>query len=334
MEHDYLKNLVTRYLEKKSTDEELEVFMHLMQQGKLEDYLHNAMDHDIQNALEKDNMEVQEDETDPDEEVEGTFRTKKYSFLRWPVAAVIAMVILFWGYSLFQQRGTATLFVKITNNKSSILKKILPDGTAIWLNPHSVLTYPKKFGQLREVTMRGEAFFEVTKDHAHPFVITSGKVLTRVWGTSFRIRSIPGESSTKISVLTGKVSVTVPSEETANTDSEKTADRLFLLPQQEATYKATEHSLVKAPIPESSDVIIWRKSALSFDNASLKTIASELSKFYHVKLDVEGKALQDNTLTADFTDKNLEDILVLICKSVHTTYSKENDTIILRTTNN
>jgi transmembrane sensor len=334
MKHDYLKNLVTRYLEKKSTDEELEVFMHLMQQGKLDKYLNNAMDRDIQSALAKDDQVDPEHTREQPAELPKTIRGNNYIFLRWSVAAAIAMLILFWGYSRFHQRGTVTLAVKINNHKSSILKQILPDGSTVWLNPHATLIYPKKFGQLRKVIMRGEAFFEVTKDHAHPFVITSGKVLTRVWGTSFRIRSIPGENSTKISVLTGKVSVTVPSEETADTNSERTGDQIFLLPQQEATYKAAEHTLVKAPIPESSDVIVWRKSILTFDNAPLKTIASELSKFYHVNLHVEGKELQENTLTADFTDKNLADILVLICKSLHTTYRKDNDTIILRTTIN
>lgn len=334
MEHHYLKHLVKRYLEKKSTDEELEVFLHLMQQGKLDQYLHHAMDQDIQNALEEDHEEGPEDTPEQVTNVPQTVSTKKYQFLRWPVAAAVAVVIFFAGYSVFRQRGSDTLLVEINNNKSSILKQLLPDGSTVWLNPNSVLTYPKKFGQLRKVMMQGEAFFEVTKDHAHPFVVSSGNVLTRVWGTSFRIRSIPGESSTKISVLTGKVSVTVPSAETADGHAEKPADHLMLLPQQEATYKATDRSLVKASIPEGSDVIIWRKSALTFENAPLKTIASELSRFYHVNLDVQGKELQENTLTADFTDKNLADILVLICKSVHTTYTKDNNTIILRTTIN
>ncbi|MET1056538.1 MAG: FecR domain-containing protein [Pedobacter sp.] len=324
MQHDYFKHLVKRYLEKKSTDEELEVFVHLMQQGKLDQYIQDEMDEEIEEEREEDQP-----------------NKRKNTLLRWPLAAAVTLLILSLGYAVFQQRTTGISYVNINNKKSSILKQNLPDGTTVWLNPNTTLSYPKKFGDLRKVAMSGEAFFEVTKDHAHPFVITSGKVITKVWGTSFRIRSIPGESIVKVSVLTGKVSVTAPLHQSESqfiqgSDRLKNDDarQILLLPQQEAIYKTEDHRLVKAPISESSDVTIWRKSSLSFENAPLKVITAELSKFYHVKLNIEEKELGDNTLTADFTDKNLADILVLICKSVHATYSKEKDNITLRTTIN
>jgi len=319
MQHDYLKNLVKRYLEKKSTDEELEIFIHLMKQGKLDQYIREEMDADTA---------VQQNEEE--EESKG-----KRLYLRWPIAAAIALIMAFSGYALFQQRDNSTSrMVKISNTGQRIRKETLPDGTTVWLNPNTSLSYPRKFGKLREVKMQGEAFFEVTKDHAHPFVITSGRVITKVWGTSFRIRSVPGENDTQVSVLSGKVSVTVPSASAGirlSKDSSK--EEIFLLPQQEVIYKVADHRLIKSPIPETSDVAIWRKSSLSFENTKLKVIAAELSKFYHVKLNIEGNELQENKLTADFTDKNLADILLLICKSVHSTYSKEKDTITLRTTN-
>ncbi|SEA89862.1 FecR family protein [Pedobacter hartonius] len=317
MQHDYLKNLVKRYLDKKSTNEELEIFIHLMKQGKLDQYIREAMDADI--AVQQEKKEE---------------RTGKVIPLRWPIAAAIALMMAFFGYILFQQRSNSVpRMVKISNTEKSIRKEVLPDGTTVWLNPNASLSYPQKFGKLRKVKMQGEAFFEVTKDHAHPFVITSGRVVTKVWGTSFRIRSVPGENNTQVSVLSGKVSVTVPS---ANAGAELSKDRrkkeIFLLPQQEVIYKAADHRLIKSPIPETSDVVIWRKSSLSFENTPLKVIAAELAGFYRVKLDIEGNELQENKLTADFTDKNLADILLLICKSMHSTYSKEKDTITLRTT--
>lgn len=316
MGEDYLKNLVNRYLEKKSTDEELEVFIYLMRQGKLDQYLQDAMDKDIDTHLQT------------------KFHSKRRISFRWPVAAAIALALATLAYITINHSPATsyakTHSIRINNTTHVIHKQVLPDGSLVWLNPNTVLSYPSRFGKLREVSMQGEAFFEVTKDHAHPFVITSGRVLTKVWGTSFRIRSVPGESNTKVSVLTGKVSVSVPLGQTPS----KTAkhSEIFLFPQEEVTYQPAAHHLLKAPIAETSDMDMWRKSNLSFDDAPLADITAQLSKYYNVDLQAEGEKLQHNQLTADFNGKNLPDILVLICKSLHTDYSKEDNKIILRTT--
>lgn len=315
MGEDYLKNLVNRYIEKKSTDEELEVFIYLMRQGKLDQYLQDAMDKDIDVHLQT--------ESHP---------KRKIRFL-WPIAAVVALAVATVSYITVRhfpaQTYAKTRNIHINNTTPVIHKQILPDGSLVWLSPNTILNYPSRFGKLREVSMQGEAFFEVIKDHAHPFVITSGKVLTKVWGTSFRIRSIPGENNTKVSVLTGKVSVSIPIEQTPSKIAKH--NEIFLFPQEEVIYKPTDHHLLKAPIAETSDMDMWRKSNLSFDDAPLADITAQLSKYYNVNLQAEGEKLQQNQLTADFNGKNLPDILVLICKSLHTDYSKEDNKIILRT---
>jgi transmembrane sensor len=321
MGEDYLKKLVNRYLEKKSTDEELEIFVNLMKQGKLDQYIQEAMNEDVDAHLQ----------AEPDIK-----RKSLFARLRWPVAATIALALGALTYVSISKlpSGITAKTIKINNLTSTIHKQVLPDGSTVWLNPNTHLSYPSRFGKLREVSMRGEAFFEVTKDHAHPFVITSGTVLTKVWGTSFRIRSIPGERDTKVSVLTGKVSVSIPGQKTAVTSlKQHDKEEVLLLPQQEATYQQANHHLIKAPIPVSSDVIVWRKANLSFEDTPLVQIAAELSKYYHVQIKAEGDTLNQTQLTADFNGKNLADILVLICKSLHTSYNKEDNTIILRTAN-
>lgn len=322
MEEDYLKKLVKRYLEKKSTDQELEIFVHLMKEGKLDQYIQDAMNDDI-DATQQISLDPKSRNT--------------LNKFRWSIAATVAVAMGVMAYQSLYKPSSQTFArigqVYINNLSSTTYKQVLPDRSTVWMNPHTTLSYPSKFGNLREVKMRGEAFFEVTKNHAHPFVIISGEVLTKVWGTSFRIRSIPGEINTQVSVLTGKVSVSIPKKgKTVNSLGSLGKEEVLLLPQEEANYKETDHHILKAPIPAGSDVIIWRKANLAFENTSLSAIARELNKYYHVQIQIEGSELQQNKLTADFTDKNLADILVLICKSVHTTYSTENNKIILRTT--
>lgn len=381
MEENQLRLLVKRYLDKKSTEEELEVFVSLMKLGKLDKYIQEAMDNDI-------NIECPPgfNAADPKQ------KTKRLTLFRWPVAAALLCALSILIYQATDRHRANTLAkagqININNLTGLITKNTLPDGSIVWLNPMAILSYPAKFGKIREVAMRGEAFFEVAKDHAHPFIVTSGKVLTKVWGTSFRIRAMSGDSSTQVSVLTGKVSVMAPvqpeasltstgnfdhkmnvaskpnSDNKANADSKATSaskadlnnnvnlnnntnlntrlnanskrsnlGEIILHPNEEATYRPQSRSLLKAKIPVTSDLQFWRKTNLSFDDTPLDSIATALGKYYHVQIKLENKDIAKLRLTADFNDKNMADILTLICRSLHTSYTKENNTIILKTTN-
>jgi transmembrane sensor len=318
MNEDYLRKLVKRYLDKKSTDEELEVFVYLMKQGKLDQYIQEAMDADIQAATDSNILQP---------EIATYKNTKLYLKIAASILLVSGLISSIYFYKNNKQVLTAINTISINNHTGIIYKQVLPDGTQVWLNPNASLSYPSKFGKFREVTMQGEAFFNVTKDHKHPFVITSGNVLTKVWGTSFRIRSIPGENSTKVSVLTGKVSVSIPAKASS---TPKKAEEIMLLPQEEVTYQKTAHHLLKAAVPPSSDLTIWHNANLSFENETIEHVTKVLSKKYNLQIQAEGTQLNQYRLTADFTDKNLADILFLICRSVQTTYVRNDNKITLK----
>jgi transmembrane sensor len=320
MDQDHYQTLVDRYLKKRLTDEELEVFISLMRQGKLNAYLREAMDKDL--GLD----EVSDSENVP------VIRLKKNNVvLRWSAAAVIAGLFLCGIYFIRQQKIqsntknkpiVATInnldTVRISNTTASIVKRILPDKSAVWLQPYTCISYPSKFtGQLRTVKMQGDAFFEVTKDAHHPFVITSGKILTRVWGTSFRIKAVPGEAVYKVLVLTGKVSVSLATPGAAGTRNAQ----LMLRPAEEAVYRNTGEQLKKENIRLEDDLLIWKKSNLAFDNASLSAILSAVNNNYNVHVTVSDKQIDSYHITANFNNKNLADILTLICKSVNCNYA-------------
>jgi len=324
MNEDYLRKLVKRYLDKKSTDEELEVFVYLMKQGKLDPYIQEEMDTTIQEVIAENVLQ-------PDTPV---YKKRKNYFIAYlKIAASILLVSgLLATIYFYKNKQTAIDIVSINNRTGIIFKQILPDGTKVWLNPNATLSFPSKFGKLREVTMQGEAFFDVTKDHKHPFQITSGNVLTKVWGTSFRIRSVPGENNTKVTVLTGKVSVSIPEQISAmpkvTSAAPKKTQEIMLLPQQEATYQKIANHLLKTPV--TADLTIWRNVSLSFENETIENVTRILSKHYHLQIQAEGTQLNQYRLTADFTDKNLADILFLICRSVHTTYVRDAHKITLK----
>ena len=363
MEENHLRLLVKRYLEKKSTDEELEVFVSLMKSGKLDKYIQEEMDNDINVEFPPelyskfpaglDSEFPTGNNTDHPTDINTEHPKQKrmrFILFRWPVAAALIFALSMLVYFSIDKRPTHTLAkisqININNLTAVITKNILPDGSTVWLNPKATLSYPSKFGKTRDVAMRGEAFFEVTKDRAHPFIVTSGKVLTKVWGTSFRIRAISGEKNTQVSVLTGKVSVMAPVQLQQNPNQHASLSNkagsvregsnlaeIILMPDEEVTYKPQTHSLLKAKISPASDLVIWRKANLSFDNTTLDSITTALSQYYRTDIKAENKVTGKLRLTADFNNKNMADILTLICRSLHTSYTKNDNTIILKTTN-
>jgi transmembrane sensor len=321
MDENYYKILVKRYVDKKLSDEELDVFTYLMKQGVLDQHLQDAMDEEL-NIIA---MPVQ--------------GSRNSIFRLWSAAAIITISLGFCLYFLTTQKKSTVSSpivsmdtIRILNSSNLIAKQVLPDKSTVWMQPNTQISYPSKFtgSKLREVKMQGEAFFEVTKDHSHPFVITSGNVLTRVWGTSFRIVAIKGQA-TKVSVLTGKVSVSLPSHTTSG--KLPVASNVMLQPNEEATFVADQHELKKAKITSKADLLIWQKSNLNFENNTLASIMQILNNDYDVHIAALEPALNNEHITADFGGKNLPDILLLICKAVHANYTWNGNTITISKNN-
>jgi transmembrane sensor len=99
---------------------------------------------------------------------------------------------------------------QVTTKPGSKSQIQLPDGSSVWLNSSSSLTYDKNFGKsIREVNLVGEAFFDVAKDSSHPFIIHTAVVDVRVLGTAFNVMAYPNDANTVTSIIRGKVEVTV-----------------------------------------------------------------------------------------------------------------------------
>ncbi len=249
--------------------------------------------------------------------------------LMYTLAGIAAVVLMVWGgLSLSQKPAnnlggiftTATEQMEVNNLTNSIYKQVLSDGSIVWLSPKSKLRYPKKFiGAYRQVKMTGEAFFEVTKDHAHPFIIYSGGVITRVWGTSFRIRAVQN-AATEVSVVTGKVSVKIPDHD----ESE-----VMLLPKQKAIYRQLNKSLKRDVEVGRSAMRIWQKTTITFDNVPLSNVLNTLDKQFGMHIHTEDAELGKYLFKADFTGQSLPAILDMLENSLNVSYTMDDTDIIL-----
>jgi ferric-dicitrate binding protein FerR (iron transport regulator) len=257
-----------------------------------------------------------------------TNKRKTVSRTLYLLSGVAAMLILTIGIFFYVQKKSSFSDlgdVHVVNMTKAIQKLVLSDGSIVWLNPKSKVIYPHNFtSTLRKVQMQGEAFFDVTPDPKRPFIIYSGNVITRVWGTSFRIRAyenIPFE----LSVLTGKVSVQLQTRK----DSE-----LILLPQQTATYLTASDLLKKGIEKKTSAMSIWHKETMTFDNEPIREVIKVLNAQFKVNISTADEKLLDYVLKADFNDQSLPSILEMLRKSLNVENEISDDGIILYTNNN
>ena len=256
-----------------------------------------------------------------------TRKVRKLYYWLSTAAAVILLALSFIVYNKNKQETIAhapelikeAKILVLENQGNRLYQRKLEDGTVIWLSPGAKVEIPESFlPDKREVSMSGKVFFEVAKNPERPFFIYGGGLTTKVLGTSFLVNAEAGKD-TEVSVVTGKVAVNV---------SETKEKQVLLLPQQKVVFSMAEKSLKKESVPEKSEVQIWKKSKLSFDNVTIGEVVNVLESNFNVAINVN-KAMSNCILKADFSDQNLPTILEMICKSVDASYeiSKEQITI-------
>lgn len=208
--------------------------------------------------------------------------------------------------------------IEVTNSDEEAPKAItLPDGSTVYLHAKSTLYYPSSFDdKTREVQLKGEAFFYVTKDPNKPFVVFADKLVTKVLGTSFLIRAFGGEDKLTVQVKTGKVSVGKIESLKAN----KAEETLLLTPNQQAIFKRNESALVKSLV--DNPVLLESASAVNFQfvDTPLREVFSELEEAYGVEIVYDDEILGSCALNASLNNMSLYDKMHLICIGVNASY--------------
>ncbi|MVT09058.1 FecR family protein [Chitinophaga tropicalis] len=150
---------------------------------------------------------------------------------------------------------------------------VLADGTQVWLNAASSITYPVAFNnQEREVKITGEAYFEVAQHVGQPFRVVCKGQRIDVLGTHFNVNAYPDEPVIKTTLLQGAVRVTADGGESA-----------LLKPGQQAVLNSLQHVTVSSVIPETA--IDWKEGDFIFKNETLPDIMRKVSRWYDVDVD-------------------------------------------------
>lgn len=208
-------------------------------------------------------------------------------------------------------------WAKYENSSAKVLKVSLPDGSIVWLQPKTLMSYNQSDRVYRQVNLRGEAFFEVKRDEGRPFLIYSGKMTTKVLGTSFNVKAFPETDKFEVSVVTGRVSVTNESEK-----------EVFITPKQQVILETKTDNLTINEIPKDK-TYYWELASLSFDNTPMESVINSIEQNYNVSIDLSPK-LKACRLSGNFTNEHLATILEIVCRSIEAEYLIDGDRIILR----
>ena len=183
-------------------------------------------------------------------------------------AAVAVLCVLgWWAYYMF-----APVPLQTVSTLAETRSITLPDQTEIVLNRYSTLTYPERFrGKDRKVQLQGEAYFEVSKDAAHPFKVEAEAVIVQVLGTHFNIEAYPEDAQVKTTLLEGSVAVSLIG---------KKEERLVLSPNESAIYNKDKKSLTLHTEKDASEEIAWRNGTLLFKSIPLQLFQDQRPPHY------------------------------------------------------
>jgi transmembrane sensor len=209
----------------------------------------------------------------------------------------------------------------VTTPKGGQYKIILPDGTNVWLNAASSITYPTVFkGAEREVTLNGEGYFEVTKNKAMPFSVKSALQTIEVLGTHFNINAYADEALVKTTLLEGSVRVT------------SATNSILIVPGEQALINRAGNGGISKQQVNLDKEVAWKNGVFSFADEDIREVMRQVSRWYDIDVVYDGDMPTEKFFGEISRSSNLADVFrilelnnmkfVLEGKTVKVSYSK------------
>jgi transmembrane sensor len=321
------EHVMIRYLQDACTPEErtlFEAWLHASEQNRDLFYEtkvlwyaarieHYGSQQQLGNALNRFNVNM----------LESQRQRKRKIYLQWiRYAAIFSGTVIVWLFMVLgpaKKSPKASITASVAHTDSSKLV-ILGDGTRVWLNSNSSITYPPQFSnEKRLVTLNGEAYFDVTHDSSHPFIIQTSNISIKVLGTSFNVQAYPGEKQAEAVLVSGSIAV-----------GDSLGNNLAVMkPGEMARFEKNEHKLTIQNVnPEI--YTSWRYGQVSLNAASLTTILNKLTEIYQVRFSV-APTLSDST-RYNFTflkKKTVTEVMDMLCFVAPIRYQAQQSAILI-----
>lgn len=258
-------------------------------------------------------------------EIQNTSRRGFSLSALWRYAAVVAIIIAVGCISYWQgEVNVKDTFADISVEAplGSKTKLYLPDGTLVWLNAGSRMTYSQGFGvDNRKVELEGEGYFEVKRNEKIPFFVKTKDLQLQVLGTKFNFRDYPEDHEVVVSLLEGKVGLNNLLRE------EKEA---VLSPDERAVLNKA-NGLLTVESVTASNASQWTDGYLFFDEELLPDIAKELERSYNVKIHIANDSLKTFRFYGNFVrrEQNIQEVLEALASTEKMQYKIEERNITI-----
>ncbi len=209
----------------------------------------------------------------------------------WRYAAAIVLIATL---SFLTWQWMTTPDMLSVTASSEPMNVSLPDGTEVWLNTGATLEYPEEFAaDSRQVSLTGEAFFEVMHNPEKPFSVLADNTETRVLGTSFNLKEKAGDEL-ELVLITGKVQFS------------KGQQQEILVPGEKVI--VDEAGMVTKSLNEQRNFMAWKTRRLEFDSTAMRDVVSDVEKLYGISLEIEQDSFKNCPLTVTFQNDPLESV--------------------------
>lgn len=313
--------LFEKFLNKQTTVEEVNLLIHWLKQESAFDAwadeewnaVSSNMDSLLQQKLLRQIKEKMPLAKNP---------TKGKQLYRWfsQVAAVLLLLLLtgtgVWFYAK-EKMAMPDMIVAVEKGQKANIT--LPDGSLVWINSDTKLTYGSNFTAYeRIVNLEGEAYFEVVPDKKRPFIVKTNGMSVRALGTSFDVKSYADEQEISAVLMTGKVEVGFLS------------DHQILLPDQKIVLNKQTGKMTKSSVFDAHNYNNWKDNTLSFDAETFENIARILERHYNTEIVFDSESLKQYRFTGTPGNTSLESILQILSLTSPLVYEVKDSVIILR----
>jgi len=360
MGNDRFIELVSKKLTNEISSEESEELQHCLNSDEINrrdfEFLNiywNSNDTEFaDNALAFQKIKIKINEQQPEPTVVSASK-RSYLYV-WRAAAAFILLAgcswLFYSRFVTQHDNTLAATRNVWQNKNTVKREkstiVLTDGTRITLNSQSTLKYPAVFtGKTREVYLSGEAFFDVHKDHKHPFIIHTEKMNIRVLGTAFNVKSYPNDPQSETTLIRGAIEVTLddrPSDRIILKPSEKliVKNGLFKTVRQNAaklspseTGSGMQYVLTTFTRLQQDDSTVietsWTQNKFIFRDENFSTLAGRMERWYGVDIKFKNDALKRYRFSGIFEKERINQALDALRMTEDFNYKIKNSTIYI-----
>ena len=246
----------------------------------------------------------------------------RFSWKVWPQIAVACIIIVLGlvNYRMNdKQKQLSTQNFTVLAEKGQRALITLPDSTKVWLNSDTKISYPADYGlKERNVTLVGEAYFEVAKNPDKRFIVEAKGMQVEALGTSFNVNAYQNDNKIIASLFSGSVRVSY--------------DRhvAILKPHESVKVDLLNRSFSRYKDESMQNIALWRKNEITFDGESLEEITHIMSRLYNTTICIEDESLKKVCYIGTIRNNNLENFIDIINLTTPVVYENKGDTVFLR----